>query len=197
MEQEVKIALVCGLGNPGGEYARTRHNAGFQVVDRWVEVFHFALQQRKFKASWGVGTIEGRKVWVVKPLTYMNRSGEVVVEMLDYFDISAEQMLVVHDDLDLPCGRIRVAPKGGAGGHRGVASIIQHLGHQDFPRLKLGIGRPQHGEAIESYVLQAPYPDEAATFAHMVGRGFEALQMILSAGLTAAMNQFNRHEQQD
>lgn len=196
MEQQANIALVCGLGNPGGEYAKTRHNAGFQVVDRLVEVFHFALQQRKFKASWGAGTIEGRKVLAVKPLTYMNRSGEVVVEMLDYFDISAEQMLVVHDDLDLPCGRIRVAPKGGAGGHRGVASIIQHLGHQDFPRLKLGIGRPQHGEAIESYVLHPPYLEEAAAFAHMVERGFEALQVILSTGLTAAMNQFNRHEQQ-
>lgn len=197
MEHGAKIALVCGLGNPGGEYAKTRHNAGFQVVDRLVEVFRLALQQRKFKASWGVGTVAGRKVWVVKPLTYMNRSGEVVVEMLDYFDISAERMLVVHDDLDLPTGRARVTAGGGAGGHRGVASIIQHVGHQDFPRLKLGIGRPRYGETIESYVLRAPYPDEAAVFTHMVERGFEALQVILSTGLTAAMNQFNRHEQQD
>jgi len=197
MGQEAKINFICGLGNPGSEYAKTRHNAGFQVVDRMVEVFHVAMQQRKFKASWGTGNIEGQKILVVKPLTYMNRSGEALVEILNYFGISAEQMLVVHDDLDLPTGRVRLAAKGGAGGHRGISSIIQHLGNQDFPRLKLGIGRPLHGEAIEHYVLQAPYPEEALAFAQMVERGFKALQTVLSAGLVAAMNQYNRHEQQD
>jgi len=127
----------------------------------------------------------------------MNRSGEVVAEVMKYFGISVDQILVIHDDLDLPLGRIRLVPRGGAGGHRGVASIIQHLGHQDFSRMKLGIGRPVRGEAVESYVLQLPYAEEARTFQEMVVRGVEAVQTVLSTGLEAAMNRFNRHELQE
>jgi PTH1 family peptidyl-tRNA hydrolase len=195
--QEAKIAALCGLGNPGNEYANTRHNVGFQVVDRLAQAFGIALQQRKFRAGWGTGTVEGRKIFIVKPLTFMNRSGEVVVEVLKYFGIAANQMLVIHDDLDLPVGRIRLVLKGGAGGHRGVSSIIQHLGHQDFPRLKLGIGRPAHGETVESYVLRPPYPEETLAFNDMVERGFEAVQTVMSTGLVTAMNRFNRQEPQE
>jgi len=195
--QEAKIAALCGLGNPGNEYAKTRHNVGFQVVDRLAQAFGIALQQRKFRAGWGTGTVEERKILIVKPLTFMNRSGEAVVEVLKYFGITANQMLVIHDDLDLPVGRIRLVLKGGAGGHRGVSSIIQHLGHQDFPRLKLGIGRPAYGETVESYVLRPPYPEETLAFNDMVERGFEAVQTVLSTGLVAAMNRFNRQEQQE
>lgn len=195
--QEAKIAALCGLGNPGSEYAKTRHNVGFQVVDRLAQAFGIALQQRKFRAGWGTGTVEGRKIFIVKPLTFMNRSGEVVVEVLKYFGITANQMLVIHDDLDLPLGRIRLVLKGGAGGHRGVSSIIQHLGHQDFPRLKLGIGRPAHGETVESYVLRPPYPEETLAFNDMVERGFEAVQTVMSTGLVTAMNRFNRQEPQE
>jgi len=197
MVQEAKIAALFGLGNPGNEYATTRHNVGFQVVDRLAQAFGITLQQRKFRAGWGTGIIEGRKIFIVKPLTFMNRSGEVVVEVLKYFGIAANQMLVIHDDLDLPVGRIRLVPKGGAGGHRGVSSIIQHLGHQDFPRLKLGIGRPAHGETVESYVLRPPYPEETSVFEDMVERGFEAVQTVLSTGLVPAMNRFNRQEPQE
>lgn len=195
--QEAKIAALCGLGNPGNEYAKTRHNVGFQVVDRLAQAFGIALQQRKFRAGWGTGTVEGRKIFIVKPLTFMNRSGEVVVEVLKYFGIAANQMLVIHDDLDLPVGRIRLVLKGGAGGHRGVSSVIQHLGHQDFPRLKLGIGRPAHRETVESYVLHPPYPEETLAFNDMVERGFEAVKAVLSTGLVTAMNRFNRQEPQE
>lgn len=194
MRQEAEIVAVCGLGNPGSEYAATRHNSGFLVLDRLAQEFSVALQQRKFKAKWGSGIIQGKKVFLVEPLTFMNRSGEAVVEVLKYFGVSADRMLVVHDDLDLPCGRIRLTPKGGAGGHRGVSSIIQHVGHQDFPRLKLGIGRPVHGEAVESYVLRPPYSQQAPAFEDMIERGFEAVQAVLSIGLVAAMNRFNRQE---
>ncbi len=114
--------------------------------------------------------------------------------MLRYFNIPASQMLVVHDDLDLPCGRIRLARKGGAGGHRGVQSIIQHVGGQDFPRLKLGIGRPLHGEPVEAYVLKSPYPEEAEGFEAMIEQGSKAARAVLAEGLGAAMNRFNKRE---
>ncbi|MDY0041189.1 MAG: aminoacyl-tRNA hydrolase [Desulforhabdus sp.] len=192
-----EITALCGLGNPGQEYAATRHNVGFQVVDRLAQAYGIVLQQRKFKASWGTGVVAGRKIFIVKPLTYMNRSGEVVVDILKYFGITAGQMLVIHDDLDLPIGRIRLVPKGGAGGHRGVSSIMEHLGQQDFPRLKLGIGRPAHGETVESFVLRPPYPEDTLAFNEMVERGFEAVHTVLSTGLVAAMNRFNRQEQQE
>ncbi|WP_258928107.1 aminoacyl-tRNA hydrolase [Desulfoferrobacter suflitae] len=196
MGEQVNIQALFGLGNPGKEYAMTRHNVGFQVLDRLAETLGISLQQRKFRANWGTGVFEGRKIFLFEPLTFMNRSGEVVAEVLKYFAISVDRMLVIHDDLDLPLGRMRLVSRGGAGGHRGVASIIQHLGRQDFSRMKLGIGRPGRGEAVESYVLQAPYPDEAPLFQEMVRRGVDAVQVALCVGLDAAMNRFNRHEPQ-
>jgi PTH1 family peptidyl-tRNA hydrolase len=147
-------------------------------------------------ASWGTGIIEGRRVSLLKPLAFMNRSGEAVSEILGYFGISAAQMLVIHDDLDLPFGRVRLVQRGGAGGHRGVTSIIEHLGHQDFPRMKLGIGRPEHGEPIEAYVLDSPYKEQEQSFERMIDQAVEAAQMVLSSGLVAAMNRFNRREPQ-
>jgi PTH1 family peptidyl-tRNA hydrolase len=190
-EREERISVVVGLGNPGREYEATRHNVGFMVVDRLVSEASVALQERKFRAMWGSGEIEGRKILLIKPSTYMNRSGEAVAEILKYFGKAAAEMIVVHDDLDLPCGRVKVARRGGAGGHRGVASIIQHLGHQDFPRLKLGIGRPLHGEPVEVYVLEPPYKDQRPELEDMVTRGVEVARAILSAGVGEAMNRYN------
>ena len=154
------------------------------------------LQERTFRASWGAATVEGRQVVLFKPLTFMNRSGEAVSEILSYFAFSAQQMLVIHDDLDLPLGRIRLMQRGGAGGHRGVSSIIEHLGHQDFPRLRLGIGRPVPGEPVESFVLQPPRPDQQQAFQKVIERGALAAQEVLSSGLVSAMNRFNRREPQ-
>lgn len=191
---EEEITAIVGLGNPGPSYENTRHNAGFQVVDRLSVEFSIALQERKFQASWGTGLCQGRKVILFKPLTYMNRSGEAVGGMLRYFGLSAERMLVIHDDLDLPCGRIRLVRKGGAGGHKGILSIIQHLGHQDFPRLKLGIGRPLHREAVETFVLKPPYPEEAGLFGEMIERGVDAVRTVLQSSFSTAMNQFNKKE---
>lgn len=124
----------------------------------------------------------------------MNRSGEAVREMLGYFGISAKQMLVIHDDLDLSCGRVKVARRGGAGGHRGVLSIIEYVKSQDFPRLKMGIGRPAYGEPIETYVLQAPYPQEAVMFEEMIVRGEQAAQAVLYSDLEEVMSRFNRRD---
>lgn len=191
-EIEEKVTVVAGLGNPGKQYEKTRHNIGFQVVDGLAGRFYIPFEERKFRASWGIGTVEGKKVLLIKPLTFMNRSGEAVSEMLRYFGISAAQMLVVHDDLDVACGRVKLVRQGGAGGHRGILSIIEHLKTRDFPRLKLGIGRPTGGEPVEAYVLQRPYPEQEKSFEEMLSRGVEAVRMVLSSGLEEAMNRFNR-----
>jgi len=185
---------VIGLGNPGREYENTRHNAGFQVIDRLIGRYSISTQERKFRAVWGSGLAEGNKVLFVKPQTFMNRSGEAVGEILSYFGISPRQALVVHDDLDLPFSRIRIARGGGAGGHRGIQSIIDHLGTKDFPRIKLGIGRPRYGEPVEAFVLQPAYSGERQGFEEMITRAEEAACAVLSVCLSAAMNDFNRTE---
>jgi peptidyl-tRNA hydrolase, PTH1 family len=183
---------VVGLGNPGRNYEHTRHNVGFQVVDELARRLRIALKERNYQASCGLGCVEGRQILLCQPLTWMNLSGPVVKRILNDFNISADQMVVVHDDLDLPCGRIRLLQRGGAGGHRGVLSIIEHLGHQEFLRLKLGIGRPQEGELVEQFVLQPPYPDETVAFAEMIVRGADAVQVVLTEGMASAMNRCNR-----
>ncbi len=185
-------AIVVGLGNPGKQYESTRHNAGFRVVDLLVERWRTPLQDRKFQASWGIGVFGGDKVIVVKPLTFMNRSGEAVGAILKYFGIPSSAMLVVHDDLDLPCGRIKVARGGGAGGHRGILSIFASVGSRDFPRVKLGVGRPLHGEPVESFVLASPYQQEAGTFEEMIAGAADAVEEVLRSGVEAAANRFNR-----
>jgi peptidyl-tRNA hydrolase, PTH1 family len=194
VERVESIVAVVGLGNPGKQYESTRHNAGFNVLDRLVLSFSVRLEERKFQASWGVCSINRQKIFLFKPLTYMNRSGEAVSQMLRYFKLLPEQMLVIHDDLDLPPGRIRLALKGGAGGHRGVASIIEHVGATDFARLKLGIGRPLHREAVETYVLHSPYPEQQGVFEKMIIRGAEAAQSVLLSGMVRAMNVFNKSD---
>ncbi|SHF03830.1 peptidyl-tRNA hydrolase [Desulfacinum infernum DSM 9756] len=186
------VFLIAGLGNPGPRYDGTRHNVGFRVVDRLAQRFSIPMQERKFPAHWGEGRIGGRKVVLVKPMTYMNRSGEAVGPILRYYRLPPEALLVVHDDLDLPLGRIRIARRGGTGGHRGVASIIQTLGGGEFARLKLGIGRPRYGESVEAFVLDGFYSDELEAAEEMVDRAAAAALAVLADGLEAAMNRFNQ-----
>ncbi len=161
------------------------------MVEGLARRFSISLAEKKFKARWGVGEIAGKKIALYEPLAFMNRSGEPVGQFMRYFGVPSDQMLVVHDDLDLPCGRIRLVRGGGAGGHRGILSIIEHLGHQDFARLKLGIGRPIHGEAVEAFVLNGPYPAERSVFENMIQLGLDIVEGVLDWGLDAAMNRFN------
>ena len=191
--QEQILALI-GLGNPGKEYEHTRHNVGFQVVDRLISHYSPVMMERKFRASWGFAIAEGRKILFAKPLTFMNRSGEAVGEIIKYFGIPPDRMLVVHDDLDLPFARVRIAQRGGSGGHKGIQSIIDHLGASDFPRLKMGIGRPKHGESVETFVLQPPYPEDRQDFETMTAQAEKAARAILATCLSDAMNEFNRRE---
>ena len=194
MDIEGNAIAVVGLGNPGRRYEHTRHNAGYQVVDLVARKFSVTLNEHRYPAYWGQTSVQGRKLLMVMPTTYMNLSGTVVTRMLRSFRMAPEQMLVVHDDLDMPCGRIKLVQGGGAGGHRGVLSIIEQLGHQRFPRMKLGIGRPQHGEPVEEYVLKPPYPEERTVFAEMIAIGAEAVETVVISGLPTAMNRFNRSQ---
>ncbi|MDR3554836.1 MAG: aminoacyl-tRNA hydrolase [Syntrophobacteraceae bacterium] len=191
---EEQILAVIGLGNPGKEYAGSRHNAGFVVLDRLIAHYLPSMMERKFRASWGFAMAEGRKVLFVKPLTYMNRSGEAVGELLKYFSIPPGRMLVVHDDLDLPFARIRIAQRGGSGGHRGIQSIMDHVGGPDFARLKIGVGRPKHGEPVEDFVLLPPYSEDRENFQKVIAQAEEAVRAVLAADLSEAMNRFNRRD---
>lgn len=191
---EEPILAVVGLGNPGKEYESTRHNVGFLIADRLIRLYSPAMMERRFRASWGFAPVQGRKVLFVKPLTFMNRSGDAVGEIIRYFGILPGRVLVVHDDLDLPFARIRIAQRGGSGGHKGIQSIIDNVGTADFPRLKLGIGRPKHGEPIETFVLQQPYPEDREEFGKMMDQAEKAACSILTTCLSGAMNEFNRRD---
>jgi len=191
---EEQILALIGLGNPGKQYEHTRHNVGFQVVDRLIGHYSPLMMERKFRASWGFATAEGRKILFAKPLTFMNRSGEAVGEIIKYFGIPPDRMLVIHDDLDLPFARIRIAQRGGSGGHKGIQSIIDHVGASDFPRLKMGIGRPKHDEPVETFVLQPPYPEDRQDFEKMTAQAEKAARAVLASCLSDAMNEYNRRE---
>ena len=191
---DTEVTVIVGLGNPGDRYEGTRHNAGFMVLDRLAACYGAQLAVKKFEAAWGTAFAEGRKVSFIKPLTYMNRSGYAVREILHYYNLPMDGVLVVHDELDILCGRMKITRQGGAGGHKGVASIMEQLGQKGFPRLKLGIGKPEHGEPVETFVLAKPYPEQREVFAKMIDTGVEAAQAVLKSGLSAAMNQFNRRE---
>jgi peptidyl-tRNA hydrolase, PTH1 family len=191
---EEQILALIGLGNPGKQYEHTRHNVGFQVVNRLIAHYSPVMMERKFRASWGFAVAEGRKILFAKPLTFMNNSGEAVGEIIKYFGIPPDRMLVIHDDLDLPFARVRIAQRGGSGGHKGIQSIIDHVGSSDFPRLKMGIGRPKHGEPVETFVLQPPYPEDRQDFEKMMEQAEKAARAILASCLSDAMNEYNRRD---
>lgn len=183
--------LVMGLGNPGRAYKRSRHNLGFLVLDQVAENHQIAVSREGFSSLWGKGAIAGQPVILAKPLTFMNRSGEAVAALTAYFKVSLEQLVVIHDDLDLAFGQIKIVPGGGAGGHRGVRSIQQVLGSSHFARVKLGIGRPRFGETVEDYVLRPWYEDQLEQVQQMVEAGAAAVSAIFSEGLEKAMAKVN------
>jgi PTH1 family peptidyl-tRNA hydrolase len=184
------IRCIVGLGNPGLRYAGTRHNAGFWVVDRLA--MDAGLLWRPFDDSFEAGGRLGDKqVILLKPQTYVNRSGQAVLRCLDRHRLSPEEMLVVVDDVDLPVSRLRIRRFGGAGGHRGLASIEEAIASRDYPRLRIGVGRAEEGEDLADYVLRPLDSDENDRFAAIVERGVEAVREAVIADLDAAMNRFN------
>lgn len=188
------VYLLVGLGNPGHKYVLSRHNVGFWVIDELAERNKVSLKEIKFQAYFTPAVIAGVNVVLVKPLTYMNRSGIAVGSLLRHFSLRPEKVLVIYDDMDLPLGKIRLRPGGGSGGHRGMASVITALGSEGVPRLRLGIGR-QHNEGGKennpAYVLSSFTPGEEEIMGEAVTTAADAVELFVAEGMQAAMNRYN------
>lgn len=182
--------LIVGLGNPGRKYAGHRHNVGFQCLDHLAEAWGLSFSKRKHKALLAQGHIAGLKAILAKPQTFMNLSGQAVERMARFYKVPPENILVIYDDLDLPVGKIRLRPEGGSGGHKGMKSIIEHLGSNGFPRLRVGIGRPTHGDPVD-YVLSDFAPDEQIAMEQAYERAVSAVELWLTEDIVAAMNRHN------
>lgn len=184
--------IIVGLGNPGREYHNTRHNIGYDVIDRLAEAENIGVTERKHRAVLGKGYVAGQKCVLAKPVTYMNLSGESVRELIDYYkaDETAE-LIVISDDISLDVGQIRVRKKGSAGGHNGLKSIIAHLGHDSFLRVKMGVGAKPQGWDLADYVLGHFSADEREKMDAACDRAAEAVRTMITDGADAAMNRFN------
>ena len=183
--------LIIGLGNPGREYKETRHNIGFMLVDALAERLNARGMKVQSKAIVISALYEERKIILAKPQTYMNLSGQSVQGLLHFYKIPFENLLVAHDDLDIPFGTIRIRPTGGPGGQRGMADTIEQLGTKDFPRLRLGIGRPPGRMQAKDYVLQNFSKEDLKFLPEILSRGVDAALAFVMNGLNAAMNKYN------
>lgn len=181
-----------GLGNPGLRYKHTRHNIGFMVLQRWADLLDIRLGSRAFSAKGSRARVLGKEIILLCPQTFMNESGRSVRACVDYFRIEPENILVVHDDLDLDLGRIKVARNGGGGGHKGILSIFQHLGTKAFNRAKIGVGRPRFSEPVDEFVLRPFYQDDHGTVEKVIEGAVKACEVFVGQGITQAMNVMNR-----
>jgi len=193
---EVLSRMIVGLGNPGLEYSHSRHNVGFQVADLLAQRHGMEFDRYQKRARLAIGRVRipggsDPRALLAKPMTYMNASGEAVAPLAAFYKIAPADIMVIFDDLDLTVGRIRLRPGGGSGGHKGMQSIIKHLGSETFPRLRIGIGRPPGQMDPANYVLRPFSPDQEAEMTFVRIRAAEAIEAWLAFGIEAAMNQFN------
>lgn len=186
------MKMIIGLGNPGKPYEETRHNIGFRVIDRLASDWNAPLTQSKFKGMYSVVHRPEGKVMLVKPLTYMNLSGECVGPLMDYYNVDLEDIVVIYDDLDLPTGQLRLRQKGSAGGHNGIKSLIQHLGTQQFNRMRIGISRPPQGMKVPDYVLAKFGGEEQPLMQEAVAKSADACNYWLSKPFNEVMNEYNK-----
>lgn len=184
--------LIAGLGNPGPQYAANRHNVGFRCLERLAAAFNLTFDKQQKQAYVALGTIHERRVILAKPQTFMNESGYAVVPLVRFYKVQLERLLVAYDDLDLPLGTVRLRSEGGSGGHKGMRSIIEHLGTQDFPRLRIGIGRPPGQMDPAAYVLQDFSAEEEPLMEESLERAMAAIETWLHEGIETAMNRYNR-----
>lgn len=186
------MKIICGLGNPGKKYEGTRHNFGFMALDAFAKKHRFSIEQSKHEGLYSQENIFSEKVIFVKPQTYMNLSGKTVAPFANFYKVAPKDILVIFDDLDMPLGRLKFARKGSAGGHNGIKSMIQCLGTQDFPRLKLGIGRPVHPKQdVSSFVLQKFSGDQGILAEQILDIAVEAIEEFIRNDVGEAMNRFN------
>lgn len=189
--------IIVGLGNPGKEYEGTRHNVGFEVIDRIAEKYNIAVDTKKHRALIGKGMIGSEKVILAKPQTFMNLSGESVRSLLDYYKVDeTEELLVIYDDISLENGQIRIRAKGSAGGHNGIKNIIAHLGGQEFPRIKVGVGEKPSRYDLADYVLGHFSKSEQEQMEEGYDHALHAVEQITNGEITAAMNEFNRKKKE-
>jgi peptidyl-tRNA hydrolase, PTH1 family len=187
------MKLIVGLGNPGPEYERTRHNIGWRVLDAFARKFRIDVSHHEKNALTGAGRVAGGSVMIARPLTYMNLSGDAVRLLVNAYLESAGEMIVVYDDIDLPVGRLRIRDSGSAGTHNGMRSIVESLGTERFPRLRVGIGAAAEGR-LRDYVLDEFDPEEEPVIERAVSRAVDALVLFVRGDLRRAMNQFNRDD---
>ena len=183
--------IIVGLGNPSKQYEGTRHNAGFMTLDVLADRYNIDISEKKHKALCGKGVIEGNKVVLLKPQTFMNLSGESVSAAADFYKVAPEEIIVIYDDISLEPGQLRVRKKGSAGGHNGMKNIIAHLGTQDFPRIRVGVGEKPAGMDLADYVLGRFSKGERELLEEAFKEGAQAAVAILCDGIESAMNQFN------
>ena len=184
--------IIAGLGNPGREYENTRHNIGFLVIDDIAKRYQITMLERKHKAVIGKGYIDGHKVVLVKPLTYMNQSGESIRQATDYYKVDVTtQLVVVSDDISLDVGQLRIRKKGSAGGHNGLKNIILHLGSENFIRIRMGVSDKPQGYDLKDYVLGHFTDKEKKVLEETSGKAAEAIRMILQGDVDGAMNRYN------
>lgn len=185
------MKIIVGLGNPGKPYEQTRHNIGFDVIDALAKKWDAPLTNAKFNGIYATVHRPEGKVLLVKPLTYMNLSGECVGPLMDYFDIDVEDLIVIYDDLDLETGKLRLRQKGSAGGHNGIKSLIQHLGTQEFNRIRVGVSRPPAGMKVADYVLSKFSKEDQGVIGDAIDKSMGAVEASLSTPFLEVMNQFN------
>ncbi len=189
---EQRVYLVAGLGNPGRKYDHTRHNVGFMVIDTLAAKFGIEVDRSKFDVEFGRGRIDGLEVILAKPQAYMNRSGPPIRQLADYFRIQREALVVIHDDIDLAFDRLKIKEKGGDGGHKGIRSLIQAFGGDQFARLRVGVGRSQTGAGAADHVLSTFSRDEQTALGPILQTAVEAIVTILCKGTKVGMNQYNQ-----
>lgn len=185
------MKIIAGLGNPDAKYNGTRHNIGFSVIDRIADKYNISMDIKKHKGVCGKGVIEGEKVVLVKPQTYMNLSGECLREVVDFYKVDTEDVIVIFDDISLDVGKLRIRAKGSAGGHNGIKSIIAHLGSEGFPRIKCGVGDKPKGYDLADYVLGHFSKEELPAIEEERDKAASACACIITEGIDAAMNKFN------
>lgn len=186
------MKLIVGLGNPGRKYAVTRHNIGFETVDYLAAEKQTTIAREEHQALTGFYFAGHEKILLAKPQTFMNNSGEAVASLLDYYDLTPKELMVVYDDVDLSVGRVRIRARGSAGSHNGMRSIIKHLGRDDFPRVRIGIGKKPSGWDLAAYVLAKFLPEEVGTMQQAVKNAARGIELYTTEDIAAAMNEVNR-----
>ena len=183
--------LIVGLGNPEEDYSNTRHNMGFNTINKLAKQYNIEINKSKFKGLYGVGTIEEKKVILLKPQTYMNSSGESIREIIDFYKIEAKDVIIIYDDIDIAPGIIKVRKKGGPGTHNGMKSVVEHLKTQEFARIRVGIGSPKYKDDLINYVIGAIPEEDIEKLDKGTTLAKDAIIEIIKSGVDIAMNKYN------